>query len=181
MNNRQETVAAYERLMVKVANDDELRHYVERELAKSDLFYLLVNILGRNDVNRDWLYDRCREVEAAPDGYLDLWPREYYKSTIITYGKTIQDILCDPEITIGIFSYSRPIAKAFLRQIKREFEANETLRLLFRIFAGRIRSAMRQSGVRTTGLLCSARVIPKRVLLRHGGWLMRSLLLDIIS
>jgi hypothetical protein len=35
------------------------------------------------------------------------------------------------QITVGIFSYSRPIAKAFLRQIRTEFEDNETLRSLF--------------------------------------------------
>jgi hypothetical protein len=39
--------------------------------------------------------------------------------------------LNDLEITVGIFSYSRPIAKAFLRQIKTEFETNEMLRSLF--------------------------------------------------
>jgi len=77
------------------------------------------------------LFDRCREVEAAPNGHRDLWAREHYKSSIITFGLTIRDILQNPEITVGIFSYSRPIAKAFLRQIKREFEANEILRRLF--------------------------------------------------
>jgi hypothetical protein len=104
---------------------------IKRRLAQIDLFFLLVYVLGRNDVNHDWVFARCREVQAAPDGYLDLWAREHFKSSIITFGLTIQDILNDPEITVGIFSYSRPIAKAFLRQIKREFEANETLRGLF--------------------------------------------------
>lgn len=60
-----------------------------------------------------------------------MWAREHGKSTVITYAKTIQDILCDPEITVGIFSHTRPISKAFLRQIKREFEQNELLKLLF--------------------------------------------------
>ena len=102
-----------------------------RRLCASDLYFLLTKILGRKDLERDWLYERCAEVQAAPDGYLDLWAREHYKSTIITFGKTIQDVLVDPEITVGIFSFNRPIAKAFLRQIKREFESNETLRELF--------------------------------------------------
>ncbi len=103
----------------------------ERELCKTDLFYLLTVAFKRRDVDRDWLYDRCREVQSSPDGHLDLWAREHYKSTLITYAKSIQDILCDPEITIGIFSHTRPIAKAFLEQIKREFETNEWLKALF--------------------------------------------------
>ena len=102
-----------------------------RRLARGNLFYLLVHVLGRDDVDRDWIYARCREVEGAPDGHLDLWAREHYKSTIITFGLTIRDILVDPEITVGIFSHTRPIAKGFLRQIKREFETNRALQSLF--------------------------------------------------
>ena len=101
------------------ANDDpELVRRVKRRLAQSDLFFLLVYVLGRADLNRDWYFTRCREVQAAPDGYLDLWGREHGKSSLITFGLTIQDILNDPEITVGIFSYSRPIAKAFLSHLQ---------------------------------------------------------------
>lgn len=103
----------------------------QRKLCRTDLFYLLKITFKRKDVDHDWLYARCREVEAAPDGYLDLWARDHYKSTIITFAKTIQDILCDPEATFGIFSHTRPIAKAFLDQIKRELEGNDTLKGLF--------------------------------------------------
>lgn len=98
-----------------------------RELCQVDLFYLLVRVCRRRDMLHPWVYARVREVEASPDGYLDLWAREHYKSTTITFGKTIQDILVDPEITFGIFSHTRPIAKAFLRQIMRELEGNEVL------------------------------------------------------
>lgn len=98
-----------------------------RALCLADLFYLLVRVCGRKDMLHPWVYARCREVEAAPDGYLDLWAREHYKSTTITFGLTIQTILKNPDVTFGIFSHTRPIAKAFLRQIMREFEGNEIL------------------------------------------------------
>jgi predicted phage terminase large subunit-like protein len=128
--NRQEAIDKHFDTLFSLKNNTARLEY-QRWAAKNDLFYLLVAVLGRKDLNRDWLYDRVREVEASPDGHLDLWFREAGKSSIITFGLTIRDILNDPEITVGIFSYSRPIAKAFLRQIKYEFEANEHLRSLF--------------------------------------------------
>lgn len=103
----------------------------QRELCRGDLFYLMINVLGREDILHPWLFDRCREVQKEPNGHIDLWSREHRKSSLITIGKTIQDILCDPEITIGIFSHTRPIAKSFLRPIKRTFETNTKLKELF--------------------------------------------------
>lgn len=102
-----------------------------QKLCTDDLFFLLSVGCKRGDVNRDWLFERIREVEASPNGHLDLWAREHYKSTIITYALTIQDILRDPGVTIGIFSHTRPIAKKFLGQIKEELENNTFLKALF--------------------------------------------------
>lgn len=113
------------------AMDPNEAHAIARGLAKTDLFFLGVYVLNRPDADNDWVFDRCREVQAAPNGYLDLWSREHFKSTIVTNWLTIQDILNDPEVTFGIFSHTRPIAKAFLRQIKMEFERNEWLKALF--------------------------------------------------
>lgn len=104
---------------------------VVRLLVCADLYYLLVRVCKRVDMLNEFAFARCREVEAAPDGHLDLWAREHFKSSIITFGLTIQDILKDPETTFGIFSHTRPIAKAFLRQIMRELEANKTLHAAF--------------------------------------------------
>ncbi len=101
------------------------------EWGRRDLFFLLVYLLKRKDANSQWVLDRCREVQEEPNGRLDLWARGHYKSTIITFALTIQDILNDPELTFGFFSHTRPIAKAFLRQIKSEFENNEGLKDLY--------------------------------------------------
>lgn len=122
---RIESINLYMR--VSKAKDDD----AVRELCLTDLFYLLFVICNRRDINRDWLYERCREVEKNPDGNLDLWAREHYKSSIITFGLTLQNLLNNPELTVGIFSHTRPIAKSFLSQIKRELETNTWLQDLF--------------------------------------------------
>lgn len=121
------------RRVLKAAEAAGPGHYrtVKRRLCQTDLFFLLVFLLKRKDVNKDWVFERCNEVQQDPDGRLDLWAREHYKSTIITFAKTIQDILVDPEETIGIFSHSRPIAKGFLRQLMTELETNQELKELF--------------------------------------------------
>jgi phage terminase large subunit-like protein len=141
--DRRETITWWAELLGAAAErGGEHEREVRRWLCRNDLFFLLVMACGRKDINRDWLFERCREVQAEPNGCLDLWAREHYKSTIVNFGLCLQDILAshgeDPEaryggreVTIGIFSHTRPIAKAFLVQLKRELEANETLKALF--------------------------------------------------
>ncbi len=123
----------YTRLLTEAGKDGGVKQYdkVRAWLGQNDLFFLLTVLLGRKDVSHPWVFERCREVQASPDGHLDLWAREHYKSTIITYALTIQDILNNPEETVGIFSHTRGIAKGFLRQIMREFERNEALKRLY--------------------------------------------------
>jgi len=111
----------------------EARHKLKgvRSLCRADRFYLLAIVCRRTDALHPWIYDRCREVEKAPDDHLDLWARFHYKSTVITFAGGIQEILLDPEITASIFSHTRPDALKFHRQIKNELEGNETLKAAF--------------------------------------------------
>ncbi len=102
-----------------------------RSLCLGDLFFLIVYGLNCSFADNDWVFERSREVQNNPDGFVDLWSREHYKSTVITFALTIQEILKNPEITICIFSVTRPMAKQFLSQIKREFEKNGFLKELF--------------------------------------------------
>ena len=119
-------------IRVWVREDKGLRDKAAiRRLCRADRFYLLVRVLGRTDCLHDWIYERCREVEANPDGFIDIWARDHYKSTIITLAGVIQEILKDPEITIGIFSHTKGIATKFVAQIKREFESNRLLQEIF--------------------------------------------------
>ena len=120
----------------------------KRWMALNDLFYLGVYILHRSHwigANpkqgnltpehkakiTQWYFDRCVEVEAHRNNHIDVWAREHAKSEILTFATPIQDILKDPNETIGIFSHNRPMAKQFLRLIKFEFESNDELKELF--------------------------------------------------
>ncbi len=130
MSALEQTLLAWEEAEAEGRRQGKLTQAV-RALAVSDLYYLLVRMCRRTDMLNEFAFARCREVEAAPNGHLDLWAREHFKSSIITFGLTIQNILQDPDITIGIFSHTRPIAKAFMRQIMRELESNKALHAAF--------------------------------------------------
>lgn len=100
-------------------------------LGCNDRFYLLAALCHRPDVLHPWIFERAREVEANPDGHLDLWARYHYKSTICTFAGCIQEIAIDPEITIAIMSGTNVVAKPFQKQIMEELESNEDLKRIY--------------------------------------------------
>jgi predicted phage terminase large subunit-like protein len=109
-------------------SDQDTLQAVRLKLAQESTFYLMTRILGRKDIDNDWLYDRCIEVDNEDRDTLYLWPRDHRKSSICLQGGIIKDVLRDPNITCMILSYNRPEAKKSLRIVKRIMESNEELR-----------------------------------------------------
>lgn len=109
-----------------------------RQLILTDLFFMVYFVLeleapdGSASANRPFIVNACKEIEEGPqDQTVDLWAREHYKSTILTTAEVIQKILKNPEERIGIFSHTRPVAKAFLRGIKSVLEGSDLLKKCF--------------------------------------------------
>ncbi len=120
---------------------------LQRKLCQTDLYYLGYFILGINSMHhediinhdtgkvekrvyRPFVFNRCWEVQNSPDYHVDIWARGHFKSVIITELKTIQDILINPNITIGIYSYNATIARSFVAAI-RSFMENPDIQRLF--------------------------------------------------
>ena len=104
---------------------------VIRALILADRFFLLTMVLDVKVAWHPWVLARCREVERDPDEHLDLWSREHFKSTIITYAGVAQYVLGHPEDSVCILSYKAGAAQSFVSQIKTAFETNEILNSCF--------------------------------------------------
>ena len=113
--------------MIDWVKQEVYPNWLIAEVCKADRFLLLTHVLNHTLCLNPWIYERCREVEANPDGYLDLWSRGHFKSSIISFGGSFQEIIRDPEITICILSNDNKTARKFLKQIKDECEENPKL------------------------------------------------------
>lgn len=158
-----ETMRWYRSLVPHMDNADRAL------LGCNDRYFLLTGLLGRKDALHPWLFNRCREVEADPDGHLDLWARYHYKSTICTFAGIIQEVVRDPETTACILSCTNAIAAPFLGQIQREFENNEDLKRVYPdvLWQDPIRESPRWS--RKDGIVLKRRSNPKEATVEAHG------------
>src|SRR3569833_788652 len=90
-----------------LVTEPEMAHAMMAEACRTDLYFLLRYGLRREDCANRWVYERCQEDQASPESHKDQRAHEHNKTTNNTNALTIQNILCDPEITIGIFSHTR--------------------------------------------------------------------------
>lgn len=113
---------------------------------------------------------RCIQVDRSDGMYLTgkaMIPT--HNSTIITFGLTIFDIIKDPEITIGIFSHTKPVAKKFLSQIKTEFESNADLPALWPDIFHQNPKAEAQKWSEDTGIIVKRDGNPKEATIEAHG------------
>lgn len=168
--NYQEAGEAYKRLLSEAQKQGpQAVMATMAALGRADLFFLLSRFMRRPDTINDWCFDRCKEVAENPNGYIDLWAREHYKSTIITVALSIQDILNDPEETIGLLSHTVTNAGKFLGQIKREFEINEPMKRCYPEVLYQNPEKESPSWSIENGLLVKRQTNPKEVTVEAGG------------
>lgn len=88
-----------------------------QDKCKTDLKYLCKNVLGM-DSWQNGLHDELAAfLEEPTDRKLILVPRGHFKSSIVTVGWSIQQILRDPNVRILITNAVWDLSRKFLREI----------------------------------------------------------------
>lgn len=89
-------------------------------------------LYGESWFDHPWIFARCREIQESPNGWVDLWPRYHWKTSIITQSYTLWELAEDSNLTFAIFTYKVDGAgETFLSQIKNECQDNPKLHQLF--------------------------------------------------
>lgn len=108
----------------------------------SSLYYLNAKVLGHEEVvpmsyHAHWAMSLFAEsmtgipeIDSARIRII-LVPRGIGKSSLLTKGQTIHDLLKNDDYAVGIANEVNTNAEAFLASIKQEFESNELLKILF--------------------------------------------------
>jgi phage terminase large subunit-like protein len=119
-----------------------------RETALNDFWFFCRHVLSLGKLNCDdvfldgyygkpwldhpWLFARCRELQANPNGFADIWPRYHFKTALITQSLTMWDLADNPDLRFAIITYKiDTVGEGMLAQIKNECQNNELLKRLF--------------------------------------------------
>jgi len=113
----------YAAIFRDIANGELDQRATFRQLIRDDLFFVVYFVMEIPPANHPFIVDMCRTVEQGPNtNTLDIWAREHFKSTIITVGETVQEIVKNPEKTHCIFSFRKTAAEQFLDGIRKTLE-----------------------------------------------------------
>ncbi len=91
---------------------------VLRDHCRTNLKFLTTEVFGLKRWSDSLHGDLVKHLEAPGDRKLILLPRGHQKSTIITVCWTIQQLLRNPNETVGIYSATWKLSKDLLHQIK---------------------------------------------------------------
>lgn len=115
MNNSLESLSDEELL--------ELEMIAKQERAKKDLFYLNKEILKHTETTRNTHGELCKILDEWRDkNAIYLLPRGTFKSSIITEGFVIQELLRDPNKTVMVYCETYTKALDYVRAIREHFE-----------------------------------------------------------
>lgn len=125
---------------MKIESIDQVKEAALGQIAeqcKEDLFFLCKEILGYDlltEFTHREICDATSDLLPGKTGInklLVLMPRGSLKSSIVTIGFTLQNLLNDPNIRILLNSETFSKSKAFLAEIKGHLESNVKFRKVF--------------------------------------------------
>lgn len=106
----------------------------DAERCLTDLWFLVTEVLYRHDRHKYGPFHKwmCDTVGKTP-GTRELWllPRDHFKTTILTIGHAIQQMLADPTIAVLLISRKDDHALLWSEEIRRQFVFNPLLRTYF--------------------------------------------------
>jgi phage terminase large subunit-like protein len=98
---------------------------------KKDFFFFCYFIIDLRPINHEWFVPKIYDIQERHDNTLDLWSRELWKSTLMTFALPLWEVVTNPEERVGIFSNTKGLAKDFLRRIKIGLETNALLKAVY--------------------------------------------------
>jgi predicted phage terminase large subunit-like protein len=121
-------------LAASLAQVRALKDEILRRAALDDIAVMARRVLGY-DLRP--FHEELLDFQSAHDTTLQLAPRGYGKSTILTIARAVFEVLRNPNLRILIASNTQLQAEVFLREIKAHLASNPTVLSLF----GRFESA----------------------------------------
>lgn len=117
------------KLIEPLPQEERRAHFAE--LGRNSLFFLVYDVLGYKDINLQLAWDMCEFWQGPERNKLALLPRGTFKTSILTMGGIIKDIINNKDIRILLTNATLDNSKAILKGIKDHFVYNEKFRHLY--------------------------------------------------
>lgn len=135
--SRRQAWDLYNDIMAIAESEPEKWRLLVRMYTATDLWMLALFLswsryispwTGKPAIDCDYQWEFCRAVMARCDHVADVSPRGHAKSTWKTHTRVIQEVLKDPDVTIGFFSFEKIAATKHLQRTLEELRTNTILK-----------------------------------------------------